>query len=346
MNLKKSFIITAILSVVTLGAWEFYWRSQGYYPGLEDDKELWALQRAKLDNASKDDVVLLGSSRVLFDFQLNEWEQVTGKRPIQLAAAGTTPLPPFHDIVQNSDFNGTVIVGVTPGLFFSTTYPLAMFWNRVQTRIDYYYDRTYAQRLNHKISVPLQNNLAFLASDEEDWTDDLDLKTLLKRIKIGNRISASMPPFYRFQDIYKDRNVEMKNKTATDTSFANTIKRVWGFYGELMRDHPPEKEATMAFFLEDARKFKARGGNLILVRCPSTGAVRKGESMGLPRDQFWDDLIAQSKLPGYHFEDYEKFKNLECPEWSHLSAEDARMFTTEIANIMMKDGVINNSKIN
>ena len=82
------------------------------------------------------------------------------------------------------------------------------------------------------------------------------------------------------------------------------------------------------------------------MRCPSTGALRKGESIGLPRDQFWDDLITQSKLPGYHFEDYEKFKNLECPEWSHLSAEDARMFTTEIANIMMKDGVINNSKIN
>jgi len=346
MNLKRSLIIAVTLSLVTIGSWEMYWRSQGYYPGLEDDKELWAIQREKLEKATNNDVVLLGSSRVLFDFQLNEWEQVTGKRPIQLAAAGTTPLPVFHDIAQNSDFAGTVIVGVTPGLFFSTTYPLAMPWNRVQTRIDYFYNRTYAQRLNHKLSVPLQNNFAFLTSDEEDWSDDLDLKALLKRIRIGNRIGPGMPPFYRFQDIYNDRNVLMKNKMATDTAFANTVKKVWGFYGAQAQAHPPEREATIAFFLEDAKRFKARGGNLILVRCPSSGGLRMGENMGLPRAVFWDDLVSQATVPGYHFEDYKQLKNFNCPEWSHLSANDARTFTTELATIMMKDGAISNPKNN
>jgi hypothetical protein len=346
MNLKRSLIIAVIFSLVALGSWELYWRSQGYYPGLEDDKELWAIQRAKLEKATKNDVVLLGSSRVLFDFQLNEWEKVTGTRPIQLAAAGTTPLPLFHDIAQNSDYAGTVIVGVTPGLFFSTTYPMAMFWNRLQIRIDYYYNRTYAQRLNHKLSIPLQNNFAFLTADEEDWTDDLNLKTLLKRIKIGNRIGSGMPPFYRFQDIYEDRNVVMKNKTATDTTFANTIKRVWGFYGELMQAHPPEKDATMAFFLEDAKKFEARGGNLILVRCPSTGPLRNGEHVGLPRTDFWNGLVMEASVPAYHFEDYEQLKNFDCPEWSHLSASDARIFTMELATIMIEDDVLPNPETN
>ena len=346
MNLKRSLVIAIVFSIIALGAWEMYWRSQGYIPGLEDDKELWALQRAKVETASKNDVVLLGSSRVLFDFQLNEWEQATNIRPIQLASAGTTPLPQFHDIVRNSDFDGTVIVGVTPGLFFSTTYPHAMFWSRIQTRIDYFKNRTYAQRLNHKLSVPLQNNLVFLRSDEEDWTDDLNLKTLLKRIKLGNRLGPGMPPFYRFQDIYEDRNVEMKNKMLTDTSFVNTVKSVWGFYGQMAAAHPPEKDATMAFFLEDAKKFKERGGNLILVRCPSKGPLRKGENMGLPRDQFWDDLVVQAGVPSYHFEDFEKLKNLDCPEWSHLSSADAKIFTTELAGIMMKDGALTNSKSN
>lgn len=41
---------------------------------------LWAVQRSKVDNASKNDVILLRSSRVLFDIQLNDWEQETGKR--------------------------------------------------------------------------------------------------------------------------------------------------------------------------------------------------------------------------------------------------------------------------
>ena len=41
---------------------------------------LWAVQRSKVDNASKNDVILLRPSRVLFDIQLNGWEQETGKR--------------------------------------------------------------------------------------------------------------------------------------------------------------------------------------------------------------------------------------------------------------------------
>jgi len=343
MNLKKSIIIALLLSVIVLGSWEYYWRSQGVIPGLEDDKELWALQRAKVETASENDVVLIGSSRVLFDMQLNEWEALIHRRPIQLASAGATPLPAFHDIVRNTNYNGIVVVGVTPGLFFSTTYPMAPPWHRIQTRIDYYEDRTYAQRLNHKLSVPLQNSFAFLASDDEDWTDDLNLKTLIARIKMGQRIGPGEPPFYRFQDIYSDRNVMMKERTVKDTAFANSIIKVWGYF--VGGAPPPDKEATMNFFLDDLAIFKERGGRVILVRCPSSGGLRMGEGKGLPRQDFWDDLVLKANTPSVHFEDYQQLKDFECPEWSHLSAADARTFTTELARIMLNDGVITNSKI-
>ncbi len=148
MNLKKSFIVALILCVTAIGFWESYIRSQGFKPTLDDNEALWAVQRAKLETASKSETVLLGSSRVLFDIQLNEWENVIGKRPIQLASVGSSPLPIFSDIVNNTDFSGTVVVGVTPGLFFSTTYPEAQPWKWPQTKVDHYHDRTYAQRLN------------------------------------------------------------------------------------------------------------------------------------------------------------------------------------------------------
>ena len=99
-------------------------------------------------------------------------------------------------------------------------------------------------------------------------------------------------------------------------------------------------------FLKDAEKFKARGGNLILIRCPSSGGTRVRESHELPRKDFWDDLVQQANVKSYHFEDYEQFKNLKCPEWSHLSAKDARYFTTELAKIMIEDKAITNSKNN
>ena len=201
MNLKKSLTVALIFTVGAMVSWEIYWRSQGYVPHIDDNKDLWAVQRAKVTNASSEDVLIVGSSRVLFNLQLDEWQKETGTRPIQLASAGASPLPIFSDIVNNSAFNGTIVVGVTPPLFFSTTYPLADPWKRAQDRVDHFFDRTYAQRLNHLVSLPLQKNLVFLSTSEEKWAGNIDLKTLLKNIKIGNRAPEGMPPFFQFNNI-------------------------------------------------------------------------------------------------------------------------------------------------
>jgi len=342
MNLKNSFLIAISLSIIGLAAWESYWRSQGFYPTLDDNKDLWAVQRSRVNKASKDDVVLLGSSRVLFDIQLDEWENETGKRPIQLASAGTTPLPALRDIVENTDYNGTIIVGVTPPLFFSTTFPMAPPWQQIQERVDYFKDRTFAQKSNHALSIPLQKNLAFLS--EVEGVDGLNLKQLLSKIKVGQRIPDGMPPFYEFSDISQDRNTKMRERTVTDTVFSNTIKKIWKFFGKEAK--PPEKEATMKFFSEDVKKFIARGGNLILLRCPSTGYYKEIEAQFFPRAEFWEVILKENQLKGYHFNDYEQLNHFDCPEWSHLSSSDAATFTTELAKIMMKEGVLNNSKTN
>ena len=71
-----------------------------------------------------------------------------------------------------------------------------------------------------------------------------------------------------------------------------------------------------------------------------------GENHALPRVDFWDDLIFQTGIKGYHFEDYEQLKNLTCPEESHLSLNDAKYFTTELAMIMINDGVLMNFNTN
>ena len=158
MKLKQSLIIALVITIIATVSWESYWRSQGYEPNLNDDKGLWADQRAKVNHASEQDILLLGSSRILFDIQLNEFEEETGIRPVQLAIPGASPLPVFHDLVHNTDFKGTIIFGVTTVLTFSTLYPKAMPWDRPQTKVNHFHNRTYAQRLNHKLSLPLQNN--------------------------------------------------------------------------------------------------------------------------------------------------------------------------------------------
>ncbi|TXE18809.1 hypothetical protein ES692_04985 [Psychroserpens burtonensis] len=345
MNLKKSLVITIALSLVLLSSWEIYWRLQGYYPTLNDEKALWAKHRANVETATKEDIIVLGSSRAFFDIQLKPFEQLTGKKLIQLASTGSSPLPTFHDIVNNTTYNGSIIIGVTPGLFFSTTFPEAFPWKRSQSKVNHYQDRTYAQRINYELSVPLQKSFAFVSADEEEWDDDIDLKSLLRQVKIGNRTGAPIaPPFYYFGDVDTNRNMAMTSRTATDTAFANTIIKVWEFFGNGVP--PPDKASTMAFFLKDLNTFKARNGNVILVRLPSSGATRVGEHEVLPRTEFWDDLVKQARVKSYHFEDYDTLKDLKCPEESHLSYEDAIYFTKTLVSILTKDDAFTNSKTN
>jgi hypothetical protein len=194
------------------------------------------------------------------------------------------------------------------------------------------------------LSLPLQKNFAFISVSEEQWSDDIDLRSLLRRIKIGERAPNPMPPFYNFSSSGVDRNTRMLEKTVTDTSFANSIKRVWGFFGQ--NAPPADKISTTAFFNSYAEKFTARGGNIILLRCPSSGGLRAGEAHALPRAQFWDSLVKSSGLKGYHFEDYEELKSFECPEWSHLSASDADKFTSRLVDILIQDNVLKTSKNN
>lgn len=339
MNLKQSLFIAIVIGVIGLAGWELFWRSQGFSQSIDDNDALWALERSKVDGLSKEDIVLIGSSRVHFDIQLDEWKKIIGKKPIQLSAGGCSPLPVFHDLVNTSSFNGTILVGVTPGLFFSTTYPEAPPWAWPQARIDYFHDRTFAQRINHKLSVPLQSSFAFIS--EVEGIDGLNLKELLGKVKIGNRVFDPMPPFHSFENIRLDRNVRMKKRMETDTAFANTVKRVWQFFmsGE---GPPPDKKATMAFFLEDLKKFKEKGGNVILLRCPSAGYLRDFETKVTPRDKFWDELVERANVKAYHFEDYPQLQNLTLPEWSHLTADDADYFTREFIKIMKTDGVFTN----
>ncbi|MBI1193752.1 MAG: hypothetical protein GC205_11355 [Bacteroidetes bacterium] len=336
MQLKQSLSLALVLALLALVSWEVYLRSQGRVPDLNDDKNLWARERAKVDKLTNEDVILTGSSRVLFDVQLYKWERLTSRKPLQLASPGSSPLPVFHDLVQNTDFAGTIVVGVTEGLFFSTTFPEAQPWARAQNKVDHYHNRTYAQRLNFALSLPFQKNLALVSINEEEWPDDTNLKALLTRIQLGNRSGEEpFPPFNNFAHADDIRNTRMSERTATDTAFAGSVQRVWMAMGRFHRE--PEKEATLAYFLEDARKFTARGGNLILLRCPSSGPLAERESKGFPRELFWDELVNQSGARAYHYKDYESLSQFECPEWSHLSGPDADVFTSEWVSILKQD---------
>ena len=81
-----------LLLVLLVGAWEAYWRNFGARPGYRNTYGLWAIQRRRIDAGEGDATVLVGASRIYYDLELPVWERLDGKRPIQLAFEGTSPL--------------------------------------------------------------------------------------------------------------------------------------------------------------------------------------------------------------------------------------------------------------
>ena len=85
--------ITVAVVLIVIGAtsaWEFYCRSIGYGPTLNDNEDLWTSARRRVKPES---IVIIGDSRGWFDLDLDELEKGLGKRPVQLAMGGSCAYP-------------------------------------------------------------------------------------------------------------------------------------------------------------------------------------------------------------------------------------------------------------
>ncbi|RIA08876.1 hypothetical protein OE09_0700 [Flavobacteriaceae bacterium MAR_2010_72] len=347
-KMKLSTLWIAIgFAVISLTTWELYCRSKQYQVAPNDDKYLWAHHRAKVDDLEKDDIVIIGSSRVMFNFQLDEWEKIQGRKPVNIAAAGSTVLPVLEDIVENSSFSGTLIVGVTPPLYWVPQSMDVFPYARIQNFVNHFHNQTYAERLNHFLSKHgPQKGFSFLTSSPEFFYNELDLRTLIEQIPSPSRI-PKMPPFPILYQVDDFRNVSLVPQMATDEGYVKEITDFWSFIFQ----PPSDPNITMEMIEENRRsiidksaqllsKFKARGGRVIMVRCPSQNKVREIENSLYPRATYWNALVKEVDAPAYHFEDYSIMNKYKLPEWSHLSTSDAKSFTKDFIDLLKKDNLL------
>lgn len=321
----RALLVAAVVFVLAMVAWEGYWRAYGSVPGIRNSEGLWAQHRRRIDRGEGDRTVIIGSSRVLFDLQLPVWEQATGRRPIQLALEGTSPMEALEGLAEDPDFTGRLVVGVSPGLFFSGfAYRRAAF--------ERYRRETPAQWMGQQLSQRLLEPwLAF-------YDDDFALFTVLERQPWPVRAGMDPPGL----DVRKlmvtdgERNTRMWAKVENDPAYAALAQRIWAQnFGR-----PPPGGPEAAAQRRDAQieraaaavaKLRARGVPVLFARMPSSGDFLAAENQGLPRAETWDVLLARTGAPGIHFEDHAALQGYHLPEWSHLSASEADRFTAVFA---------------
>lgn len=314
------------LFLLLLAAWEGYWRNFGATPAYRNSNGAWAEQRRRIDAGEGGRTVLIGSSRVLFDVQLPVWEQVAGERPIQLALEGTSPVPVLEDLAADPDFTGRLLVGVAPDLFFSG------FAYRGEA-LAHYRREGPSQRSGHWLSKRfVEPYFAFYDPDfalpavvlRQDWP----LRDGMRRETRVRKLMQQEP----------DRNTYMWRKVEADPRYRALARSIWT---ENFTGPPPPGMETPAKAAKVADEqidraaravatLRARGVPVVFVRPPSDGAYYAFEQKALPRAPTWDALLQRTGAPGIHFEDHPQLQGLELPEWSHLSAADARRFTAAL----------------
>jgi hypothetical protein len=325
-------VVLIVIGVVT--AWELYARAKGYRPTLNDNEDLWTMARRRVQPES---IVIAGDSRAWFDVDLDEFQKGLGKRPVQLAMAGSTVFPVLADLADDKNFHGTVICSVVPHLFFAP--PNAPPMQRTEKGVKRFHNQTPAQRVSEYLAIPLEEHVAFLKPD------DLSLEALLNQLPIPNRPGALVPPRFPpyFQTEDRERRARMIEECARPGSeLAKRIQQIWI---PLFTPPPPPTYIPKDLFFAETKKavekcfadvtaavekIRQRGSKIVFVRFPHTWGLKELEDRITPRAQTWDPLLKMTHAPGIYYSDFPELAGFECPEWSHLSAGDSVEFSRRL----------------
>jgi len=326
----KSAILAIILVLIFVVSWELYLRHKGAVIDYDDSPELWAHNRAMVYEPADKATVFIGSSRIKYDLDIPTWERLTGNHAIQLAMVGSSPRHFLTDLADDTSFKGKLVVDVTEVLFFSKRGN-----ESPDAGINFYKKRTPAQKVSFVLDVPVESKFVFLNEGQ------YSINAMLGKLHVPDR--PGVYPFLDFPPGFEPNMLNRQNKMTdafvADTNQHNQVKAIWGL---LKQDPTPPMsgkplDSVMQSVKKDVDKIKARGGEVIFTRTPSTGFFWMAEQHGFPRKAYWDRLLAETGCKGIYFGDYPALAKLECPEFSHLSPAGAVTYTNNLVSILEKE---------
>ena len=333
-SLIKSAVLTLAIVAAVVAFWEINLRNKGTQISYDDGPPLWANKRAMVYEPSDKVVVFIGSSRIKYDLDIPTWEKITNVHAVQLAMEGSSPVPALLDLANDPNFKGRLIVDVTEGLFFSNAPPNLETPNK---NIKFFNEVTPAQKASFFLNKGVESQFVFLNKEY------LSLNAQLDALELKSRPGVFMMPIWPMEFGYTtyDRQAYMSDIFTSDAKQKDQVKAIWHFFAEMNKKAPPKSEAELTAIFNSVKvavdKIRARGGEVLFVRTPSSGAYLQGETMGFPRDKYWNRILDVTQCPGIHFLDYPAIAHFECPELSHLSRPQAIIFTKNFIEILEKE---------
>lgn len=329
----KAGLLAVTVLIIAAVSWEIHLRHVGVDTSYDDNKALWAYTRAKVYEPKDRSTVFIGSSRIKFDLDIPTWQQITGNHAIQLACVGSSPAPVLRDLANDSNFKGKLVVDVTEEIFLATS---SFDDEGPKKRVEYFHKISPTQRASFQVDRVLESTFVFLDQDNYSFNAMLPLLHLPQRP--GVFPDVIFPP--EFDRTTINRQSYMTARFLADTSLQNKVKGIWDFFIKMTMEPPAtgkKLDSVIQLIKTDVDKIQSRGGEVIFVRTPSSGKVWQYESRDFPRVVYWDKLLAATGCKGIYYKDYPAIAQFECPESSHLSPEQAIVFTKNLIRILKEE---------
>lgn len=337
----RTWLLAVLLAIALAAGVESYWRSQGQRaPMVVDDKDNWSLQREQVSTGDRQAVALLGMSRIQLGFATQVFRDRFPNYALgNLCVEGLAPFATLRDLANDESFQGVVVIEITePGV-------MKGLWENQQPYVDYFHSNwRFDKRIVRSTANVIQSHLVMV-------NPSLCIRELLTKAIEGKW------PVPNYLVTHADRS------RLADFSKADMM-RLWMFLGDIIlgdryarRDRPSKAAVpasadttvadSMAQWLEDVAAFdqqvkaiQSRGGKVVFVRYPISGATRFGIDLAFPRQQYWDTFAKNISAIAIHCDDVPGLRGYPTPDWSHLGEADAHRFTAALLDELERQGVL------
>jgi hypothetical protein len=239
--------------------------------------------------------------------QLNVWERVSGRRPIQLAVDGTSPLFILEELADDPLFTGRVLIGIAPDIFFSGFEYRAGLGR-------YFRKESPSQRVGKILSMHLLEPwLAF-------YDPDFALFTVLRRQPLPEREGLNGHSVRKLSITEADRNNYLWTKLETDNGYRALVRSIWAedFYGP--PPTPQEAQENQRVLDEQIRRTAAAVARLRAETFPSSSCATRAQPITSPMrivsfraNPLGACCSRRHPLPGFTFRTTQNCRAMTCP---------------------------------
>ena len=304
-----------LLGFVTLAGAELSWRLVGAQPAPSDLLAFARLLRAS--QHSPDAVVLTGSSRTLCDLDPKALKSSLAPYNFyQLATTGNSALPILETISRDITFCGQVLSEFHVS-YLTDKFPFPETDSRhayAQQFADFVHHQPYFDFVGTWFMEELSQQSSLLTDAEKDFPLSLD-RTFRKR-------SGVNPPAVHREDRFTSLDMRTRCSPWVKSMADRRNLRTNGETRALDR------------LVSLVTAIRQRGGDVIFVRMPVTGALKRMENDLYPDQDQVIRSVAARNITVIDFEKEPALNTFDCMDESHLNGDDAARFSAALGRIL------------